>query len=90
MKNNTNSIRTTELQAQKLFQNATKLQPRVKTPSTTCTKSPIRNTNYNMDIPDTTQATYNDTTAYRLDSKRITDRKNTEEKDAKTATRKET
>ena len=58
-----------------------------KTPSTTCTKSPIQNT---------IQQGYHTSNAQRYDrvqtrhSKRITDRKNTEEEDAEIATRKET
>ena len=58
-----------------------------KTPSTTCTKSPIQNT---------IQHGYHTSNVQRYDrvqtrySKRITDRKNTEEDDAETATRKET
>ena len=61
MKSNTNSIRTTALQAQKLYQNTTKLQPRLQAPPVQSHQS---KTQCNMD---TTQATYNDTTEYRLD-----------------------
>ena len=62
-KSNTNSIRTTALQAQKLYQNTTKLQQRPKH-HLAPVQSHQSKTQYNMD---TTQATYNDTTEYRLD-----------------------
>ena len=60
MMSNTNSIRTTALQAQKLYKTTMKLQQKLQAAPVQSHQS---NTQYNMD---TAQATYNDTTEYRL------------------------
>ena len=84
MKSNTSSIQTSALQAENSQKHN---EATTMTPRTTCTKTPIQNTK---------QHGYHTNYVQRYDrvqtrhSKRVTDRKNTEEEDVEIATRKET